>query len=912
MDVILELGSITMTNVFRAMRKQSIACCIAVLFALAGVVNVVSAQSRIEVNADASPRTTIPGTVTPRAAIAKDLGELPPDRIIPRVTLRFSLTSAQNTALDQLAADQQNPRSPRYRHWLTPEQYATQFGLSPADLSTLTSWLQSQGLTVTEVARSRSFVALSGTATQMETVFGAKLHTVSLHGEAHYANVSEVTLPSPIAAVVAGVTGLDDFRLTPSSRPHPAYTSASSGNHYLAPGDFYTIYDINPLLISSINGLGITIAVLGQTDISLTDVAAFRAASGLAANPPMVKLYAGDPGISASDIDEAQLDVEWAGAVAPAATILYVNSTEVISGSLTEAIDNDLAPIVSLSYGNCESGFGATNIALYNQLLRQGTVQGQTIVSAAGDSGATNCDTQTTAATQGPAVAFPASSPYVTGVGGTMFNENGGTYWSATNSSNSGSALSYIPETVWNETAAFGTLEAGGGGASSYFTKPAFQVGSGVPNDFARDVPDIALAAGSNHDGYLFCSQGFCTNGFRDAAGNLDVSGGTSVATPAFAGILALLEQKLNTSLGNANPVIYGLANSSYAASVFHDITTGNNAGPCTAGSTGCPASGSIGYSASTGYDLASGWGSVDALHLISDWLLATPVGVSSGVGQSTSVTLLNASSATVTAGIAVTLTASVSAAASGSNVPSGTVQFLVDNTPVGAAGTLSSGSTSYVLATTSLSAGVHLLTAAYSGDTSYAGSRGALYLTVVAAPSAGDFSLSPVNSAVTVASGGTATGIVFTVASLNGFSGNVTLSASSSTSGLQATYSFNIDPVAVSSNTAGTSTLTMVAYVASPKSATSDPIPWTGVALAGLFLIAIPRRSRRIALLPAAALAFALFSLSGCTNPPAASSSPSVTNTPAGTYTILVTATGTNSAGTTVSHNAQVTFTVQ
>jgi hypothetical protein len=926
MDVILEMGSITMGDAFRAMRRRSIwRLTMLPLFVLAGTLCGLSAQSRIAGDPEALARIAITGSVAPRATIATDLGVLPPDRIVPRVTLRFNLTPAQNAALDQLAADQQNPDSQHYRQWLTPDQYAERFGLGPADLAIVTSWLQSQGLTVTEIARSGTFVAVSGTAAQMDAAFGVKLHTVSLHGQTHFANLGEVTLPSPIAAVVAGVTGLDDFRLTPSSRAHPAYTSSSSGNHYLAPGDFYTIYDINPLLGPSINGLvyGVTIAVLGQTDISLTDVAAFRAASGLPANPPMVKLYATDPGILASDIDEAQLDVEWAGAVAPSATILYVNSAEVISGSLTEAIDNNLAPILSLSYGDCESGFGATNIALYNQLMRQGTVQGQTIVSAAGDSGATDCDSQTAAATQGPAVAFPASSPYVTAVGGTMFNEDGGSYWSAGNGAYSGSAVSYIPEMVWNETAVFGTLEAGGGGASSYFTKPAFQTGLGVPNDYSRDVPDVALAAGSNHDGYLFCSQGFCTNGFRNAAGNLDVSGGTSVATPAFAGILALLEQKLKISIGNANPVIYGLANSSYAGSVFHDITSGSNASPCVAGSTACPGSGSIGYSAATGYDLASGWGSVDAFHFVSDWLLAAPVGLSSGVGQATSVTLLNASAATVSAGTAVTLTAGVSAATSGAAAPTGTVQFLVDNVPVGAAANLSGGSASYVLATTSLTTGVHLLTAAYSGDSNYAGSKGALYLTIVIA-AAGDFSLSPVNSTVSVASGGTATGIVFTVASLNGFTGNVTLSASSATSGLGATYSFNIDPVAIAPATAGTSTLTMLAYVANSRSGQGldrlaysthkdkKPIPWSiGGILGGLFLIVIPRRGRRAPLLPAGLLALGMCFFSGCMDAPPSSSSQSVTNTPAGTYTILVTASGTNFAGTLVSHNAQVMFTV-
>ena len=206
----------------------------------------------------------------------------------------------------------------------------------------------------------------------------------------------------------------------------------------------------------------------------------------------------------------------------------------------------------------------------------------------AGDSGATDCDFQFPTASQGLAVDFPASSPFVTGAGGTMFNQGSATgatqYWSASNGSTSGSAISYIPEVAWNETSTTNGLAAGGGGASAFFAKPSWQIGTGVPADSSRDVPDISLNAASSHDGYLFCSKGSCTNGYRDASGNLNVVGGTLVATPSFAGILALVEQKIGSQLGNANPTIYGLANSTYYNTVFHDITSGNNSSPCDIG----------------------------------------------------------------------------------------------------------------------------------------------------------------------------------------------------------------------------------------------------------------------------------------------------------------------------------------
>ena len=336
-----------------------------------------------------SSRAAVSHTVNPRARAAADLGTLPPSTPVQSMTLRFSLTAAQETALEALEAAQQNPASAGYHQWLTPQQYGAQFGLSDADLTTVTAWLSAQGFTGVQPSRSRSFVTFSGTAAQVQTAFGTTLHQLSLNGEQHFANLQDATLPAALAGVVGSITGLDDFRLKSRAHvrsvPAPEYTSSLSGNHFIAPGDFYTIYDLNPQLGNSINGSGITIAVMGQTDISLADAAAFRTASGLPANPPIVQLFGGDPGVpSAGDLEEAMLDVEWSGAVAPSASILFVNSTDVIAGSLTQAIDNNLAPLITISYGNCEAGFGAANLAIYNQLLRQATVQGQTRARARG------------------------------------------------------------------------------------------------------------------------------------------------------------------------------------------------------------------------------------------------------------------------------------------------------------------------------------------------------------------------------------------------------------------------------------------------------------------------------------------------------------------------------------------------
>lgn len=615
-------------------------------------------------------RVAINDSVPARARTATDAGTLAGTEALTGVTLHFNMSDAQQADLKQLLANQQNPSSALYHQWLTPTQFGARFGMSSGDLTKVKAWLQSQGLTVTAVAPSSNNVSVSGTVAQIDAAFGTSIHAMTgADGVSHISNLTDPSLPAAMASVVTGITGLNDFK--PMSRAKVShvrdttvsakYTSSISGSHYIAPGDFYTIYDVTPLLQNSITGTGMSIAIAGQTDISTTDVAAFRTASGLAANLPTIIQATGyTAGTTKADIDEAQLDVEWSGAVAPAATIKYVtvgaSKTASVMDAVVYAITNNSAPIISTSYGACESSWGQSSLNAYDAYFQQANAQGITIVGPSGDSGATDCDYNVTTAKQGLAVDYPASSAYATGVGGTMFNEGSGSYWGTTNGSYSGSATSYIPETVWNETSVAGELSAGGGGASKYFAKPTWQIGTGVPSDQVRDVPDISLNAAASHDGYLFCSQGSCTNGYRDASNNLNVVGGTSVSTPSFAGILALLEQTVGTTtgtatggLGNVNPMIYGLANSTYYGTVFHDITSGNNDSPCTTGSTNCPSGGSIGFTAGTGYDQATGWGSIDAYNFVTKWSLVSPVGVSTTTPAPTGSFQLTAGSSTAT-----------------------------------------------------------------------------------------------------------------------------------------------------------------------------------------------------------------------------------------------------------------------
>ena len=644
-----------------------------------------AAQSRVRDRLtrpiESTPVSALKGNVHALARPEFDQGPVEVSFRLDRITMMFKPSESQQADLDALLGQLQNPSSPNYHRWLTAEQFADRFGLSPNDLAKITSWLEAQGFTIDETARSRRWVVFSGTAQQVESAFHTPIHRYVVNGETHYANAAEPSVPSELLGMVLGFRSLQNFRPKPRSifrrvvgGLRPDFTSTVSGDHFLAPDDFATIYNVKGLYNAGIDGTGQKIAVMGQTDIQVSDITAFRAASGLSAsNPTIILIPGGVAGISKNDIGEADLDIEWAGGIARNASIVYVNGGTAGGGAfdaLQYAVNNNTAPVISISYGDCERDMGSASLNFFSSLGQQANAQGITILAPGGDNGAADCDFSTTStpvtiAMHGLAVDAPASIPEFTGIGGSEFNEGSGTYWSTVNNSNSGSALSYIPEVVWNTTVQDKQLAAGGGGKSIHFSKPCWQTGAGVPNDGARDVPDISFSASADHDGYLTCSQGSCVTGFRAADGTLSVVGGTSIGPPVFAGIVALINQQTNSSQGNVNPILYALATRSPAA--FHDITAGNNQVPCRAGTTDCPGGGQIGYTAGPGYDQASGLGSTDAFNLASAWTTVSPAQCNADFGLSVSPTSLM-----VTRGGSGSATLSISAA----NGFSGTVNL--------------------------------------------------------------------------------------------------------------------------------------------------------------------------------------------------------------------------------------------
>lgn len=585
------------------------------------------APNRITQAIDDRETTVLQGNAHPLLQHAADQGRMDGGIQLESVSLVFKRTAAQEAAAEKLLADQQNPSSPSYHKWLTPEEYADRFALSTGDVDAVVAWLQAQGFTVNRVARSRTEVWFSGSVARMETVFRTEMHRYLVNGEPHFANATEPAVPAALSPVALGFRHLDDFR--PKARVQSRVISKAelkahfthAGFNYLAPDDFATIYDLKPLYNRGFDGNGQQLVVVGQSAILTSDIDAFRAAFNLPArtssNFQLVLVpNSGTSTVVSGDLDESSLDLEWSAGIATGATEIFVyvgnNSSFNVFDSIRYAIDNNLAPVISISYGNCEAAFSSANATAFEQLAQQANMQGQTLNAASGDFGPADCDASDALPSQGGiAIDIPGALPEVTSVGGTEFNEGSGNYWNAINNADGGSAISYIPETTWNDTLLVGKLRTTGGGVSTLFAKPGWQTGAGVPNDGKRDVPDIALAASPEHDGYLFCSSGSCSGGFS-------VAGGTSFGSPTFSGIVAIWDEATGSAgLGNVNPTLYSLHASQRAA--FHDVTTGNNIVPCGAGTPNCPTSGALqyGFSATVGYDVVTGLGSLDGNVLI-------------------------------------------------------------------------------------------------------------------------------------------------------------------------------------------------------------------------------------------------------------------------------------------------------
>ena len=777
---------------------------------------------RIIGNVDAARATRLLGTVHSSAKHELDQGEVPATLTLPYITIALQPSAAQQAQLRQLLEHQQDPTSANYHQWLTPEQYADRFGLSRNDLEKLAFWLKTQGFTIVHTARGRNWIAFSGPAAFVENTFHTQIHYFNSDGKQHFANATDISIPQALSGIVAAVSGLNDFALKPMGiRPRPASDffplvlqsdyNLGSG-HFLAPDDIATIYDLLPLYSAGIDGTGMKMVVVGQVDVSasLSDIDNFRSVFGLKKNDPQQTIVPGspNPGTDSGDMLESKLDLEWAGAVARNATILFITaatSANGVFGAAQYAIDQDLAPVISMSYGACES-LNASFLPANEGFMTQANTEGITFVASSGDTGAAGCDDgNAKSAVEGLAVNYPASSPEATGVGGAEFSADSGNpalYWSANNSATGASAISYIPETAWNDSASRGSLAASGGGASSCdatncpggFSKPTWQTGTGVPKDGVRDVPDVAVSASADHDGYIICSSGSCASGIGV---NPTIVGGTSASAPVFAGIVTLLNQHVGgKGLGNINPTLYQLAQTP-SNNVFHDITTGSNIVSCTPGTPStdpvrlqCPSSGSFGYKATSGYDLVTGLGSVDANNLACEW---------GGKACSSTALTIVPNQFNTPGSNSVTLTATVTAS-QGGGTPTGTVDFLQGSTKVASAVPVdATGTATTPYNTVSLTqVNIYPFTASYSGDSTSTASVSPIENLTIGITTATTMSASPASVVVGGSGPVTFSSTVTPVSGTGTPTGTVTFSDDSGTlgsaglSGGKASFTYN------------------------------------------------------------------------------------------------------------------------
>lgn len=911
-----------------------------------------------------SGRTSLEGSRNPRAIAANDAGAVSPDMAVPGITLVFRRTPAQETALQDLLSAQQDPKSPQYHHWLTPETFAARFGMDQQDVATVEAWLQSYGFRIDNVGRSRDRITFSGTAAQVREAFGTELHSYRQAGEVHFAPSGALTLPASLASATQTVLHLSNFRPKPSvkaiPKAQPAYTSATTQAHYLTPIDIYTMYDATSFYNQQTLGEGQAVAIVGQSFVNTSSIGSFQ--TYLTRATPISLVLVPDSGpeaISPGDEGESEIDLEYASGIAATSNVFFVfvgaNQNYGVYDALAFAISQDIAPVVSISYSTCETLLSSSDLSQYNALFEEASAQGQTLVASSGDSGSTACapytsaEGVTVAEQQALTVNFPASSPNVTAVGGTQmapgtFEAGNTSYWAGAVSYNGdtvSSLLSYVAETTWNEGSATTGILAGGGGSSAIYPRPAWQAAvPGMSSGSYRLLPDLSLQASVSSPGYLICTSdpmllseegqtSGCLDGLAGNNGEYTVAGGTSFAAPIFAGFLAILNQFENSNgQGNVNPELYGLAaNSETYATVFHDITSGSNA--CVASSGDCVTANESSYDAAPGYDEATGLGSIDVAALAAAW-------PSSNTRNLQSIfILLNGSGNTADAGQTVPVQISVSSiASSGATAPTGSLSVSVDGQVVNPdlpfsyiiAG-LNLAQASYNLVAPGTT-GSHLLTVSYSGDSTHAPATATYSVLVGNVLATGGMNLSASN--LSVASNGTGTTQV-AVTPTNGYNGRVVWSLSATgTSDLTACFSIDSIPVGGMSTTPltiGVGTACKAALSSDGKSAQGAGQSMRAIRTTSAFLGGMPatgayacllvcgclagarRRFRLSLLLVLAMLPIAGMGVTGCGGGGSTTGTTKTTTPTSTSYTLTLT--GTDSVNSAITASTTFTLTV-
>jgi subtilase family serine protease len=589
-------------------------------------------------------------TVAPEANRLSPLGHADPAKVL---TMAIEFMPRNQAEFDALIAAQQDSSSPQYQQWLTPDDYTRRFGPTERDFNAVADWLTSSGFQVTRGSREEGMIRFSGTVAAVEKEFNAKIMTFG--DGSQFANTSAPEIPAAFAGLIGYIAGLQNLsQLEPAvkfSRIHglptakPPKTSgvgtklksglspawawtnwnpADSG-YTFAPPDFYTFYDENPLVNAGIDGSASNdcIAIYARSNIFTELLSYFtsKPANGFTLKPINLTVDTSsedDPGVVNGPDGEAYLDIEWSHAVAPGDPItLYVadpnsfTAEQNLLDAVGAAVKQNKCGAINISFGEC--GFPPAYFkTMLGPIFKKAHSQGQSVFVSAADHGVDNCFEGV------PNVSELSTNPLTTSVGGTEFVPN----WDS-----DGNDLGFVSEYAWNDTnpSDAGQNTATGGGLSQVFTrKPSWQKGDGVPNDGVRDVPDVAMIASAANPGVFNVTDNDCPNPpsctdppSDEAFGS--PAGGTSLATPIWTGISRLIQQMTGSRLGSMNSRIYKLANEGLVKNGFRDVLTGNNTYiDCTLQplpNSGCPLEDEVtvqGYSAGPGYDLVTGWGTVD------------------------------------------------------------------------------------------------------------------------------------------------------------------------------------------------------------------------------------------------------------------------------------------------------------
>ncbi|MEU5388770.1 protease pro-enzyme activation domain-containing protein [Kitasatospora cineracea] len=547
------------------MRPRSLALAAALAVLPLTAVTLGSSTAQAAPTPNASARVALPQTVTPAVARSQKQGDVPADR---RISVAVSLKLRNTAELDRFLAAVATPGTAEYGHYLTPAQFTERFGPTTADVEQVRAFLTAQGLKVDSVSTNRQVVNATGTSAQVAAAFSTHESTYTdpqQSGRAFFANDAAASVPAALAGVVEGVSGLNDHtvRTTRIAKPNAATPHATPSG--FGPATYDGAYRLNQL---GADGTGSTVALWefdGYKSSNLTTYDSQFGLSGPAVSTVSVDgaNYDSAPGQGQGEVE---LDSEIVRGVAPKATQLVYEAPNSDQGEIDMAakiVADNRVSVISISWGSCEPDTTASSMTAVNNSFKQAAAQGISIFSASGDDGSRDC-TRSTSGSTVKAVDFPASSPYNTGVGGTNLKVSGTTYSS---------------ESAWSTA---------GGGVSTQFAKPTWQTGTNVTGTM-RTVPDVSSNADPN-SGFAIYTQGSSSPGWQ-------VYGGTSAAAPLWSGFAALYNQKAlgaaKPVLGEANPKIYAVTNSSSYGSAFHDVTSGANQD----------------FSTKTGYDQVTGWG---------------------------------------------------------------------------------------------------------------------------------------------------------------------------------------------------------------------------------------------------------------------------------------------------------------